>query len=812
MTTPKLGMPELSVSQASKEITHNQALAILDQTSQLTVVSRTNTPPGSPTNGAAYIVTATATGAWTGKESQIAFWLSSVGAWQFIVAANGWLAWSNADSKTYRRESGSWVELASGGGSFTGGTLSTALNEPPPATVASASTTNIGAADRNTVNITGTATITAFDTIASGATRRLIFGGVLTLTHNATTLILPTGANITTAAGDVAEFLSLGSGNWRCVDYTRANGQALVGSGSFTGGTLTSALNEATPVSIASASTVNIGAAAANTVSITGTTTITAFDTIASGATRRLIFAGALTLTHNATSLILPTAANITTAAGDVAEFISLGSGNWRCIDYTRANGQALAGSSSGNLTQTVSSSSGVLNLSSTTAETLMLTTSENVTSISWPSGVAGQSIQRRLVVTQGGAGSYTLPSTTANWGSITVDGGGSIPQPSTGVGAVTNYFLVNDNNTGWRMFLDESLRTGGTLSGALNEAPLVTLASASTVNIGAAAANTISITGTTTITAFDTIAAGAKRKLIFGGALVLTHNATSLILPGGANITTAANDTAELVSLGSGNWRCTDYMRAASATVVLGTAATASVTTSTTDTTADAVLQVNDFGVGALALNSTNLLTDLNSTTLPSGTYAYGAGATGAPNAGPGTLVVQRFSNSVSKQIARTVNGSSASDLTYERQVRSTGPTYEDWVPLGAASYTNLTLTSPYIWDSAGDAANYHQPSYTRVGDVVRLRGKVTLPGTHTTNATVNNTTIATLPVGYRPTKRKAFIMFWDTDSPLHFAYCMIFVNADGTIVLISPSPTQPYPFTEGHILLEQIWFDLAS
>lgn len=116
MTTPKLGMPELSVSQASKEITHNQALAIVDQVSQLTVVSRTNTPPGSPADGAAYIVTATATGAWAGKEGQIAYWLTAVAAWQFIIPANGWLAWSNADSKTYRREAGAWVELSTGGG------------------------------------------------------------------------------------------------------------------------------------------------------------------------------------------------------------------------------------------------------------------------------------------------------------------------------------------------------------------------------------------------------------------------------------------------------------------------------------------------------------------------------------------------------------------------------------------------------------------------------------------------------------------------------------------------------------------------
>jgi len=109
----------------------------------------------------------------------------------------------------------------------------------------------------------------------------------------------------------------------------------------FIGGTLTAAINHAPAVSLASAATVNIGAAAANAITITGTTAITAFDTIASGAIRALTFAGALTFTHNATSLILPGGANITTAAGDVAVMLSLGSGNWRCIAYQRASGKS---------------------------------------------------------------------------------------------------------------------------------------------------------------------------------------------------------------------------------------------------------------------------------------------------------------------------------------------------------------------------------------------------------------------------------------------------------------------------------------
>ena len=48
------------------------------------------------------------------------------------------------------------------------------------------------------------------------------FDGALTLTHHATDLILPGGANITTAAGDVAVFTEYASGDWRCVSYQTA--------------------------------------------------------------------------------------------------------------------------------------------------------------------------------------------------------------------------------------------------------------------------------------------------------------------------------------------------------------------------------------------------------------------------------------------------------------------------------------------------------------------------------------------------------------------------------------------------------------
>ncbi len=99
--------------------------------------------------------------------------------------------------------------------------------------ITAAATTDIGAATGDIVDVThaaGTVAISALGTIFAGARRTVRFqvsGGTLTLTHNATSLILPGGADITVADDDVAEFASLGSGNWYCKTYTRANGSTI---------------------------------------------------------------------------------------------------------------------------------------------------------------------------------------------------------------------------------------------------------------------------------------------------------------------------------------------------------------------------------------------------------------------------------------------------------------------------------------------------------------------------------------------------------------------------------------------------------
>jgi len=83
--------------------------------------------------------------------------------------------------------------------------------------------------DGNYFDVTGTTTVTSINTTGGAGTLiKLHFDAILILTHHATDLILPGGANITTAAGDEAEFVEYASGDYRCTSYTKADGRALI--------------------------------------------------------------------------------------------------------------------------------------------------------------------------------------------------------------------------------------------------------------------------------------------------------------------------------------------------------------------------------------------------------------------------------------------------------------------------------------------------------------------------------------------------------------------------------------------------------
>lgn len=95
-------------------------------------------------------------------------------------------------------------------------------NSIASATIASASTTNIGAADGECVTVTGTATINSLGAGFAGCVREVYFSGSLTINHSAS-LVLPRASNAAIAAGDTAVFRCISSGVWRYAGGSLSN-------------------------------------------------------------------------------------------------------------------------------------------------------------------------------------------------------------------------------------------------------------------------------------------------------------------------------------------------------------------------------------------------------------------------------------------------------------------------------------------------------------------------------------------------------------------------------------------------------------
>lgn len=98
--TPKLVLPEIASAQAQKEVTHNESLRLIDGLLQCCAIDKDlSAPPGSPADGALYIVGGSASGAWAGHDYEIAYYSST--AWVFSTPAHGWLVYVQDESSFY---------------------------------------------------------------------------------------------------------------------------------------------------------------------------------------------------------------------------------------------------------------------------------------------------------------------------------------------------------------------------------------------------------------------------------------------------------------------------------------------------------------------------------------------------------------------------------------------------------------------------------------------------------------------------------------------------------------------------------------
>jgi hypothetical protein len=230
-----------------------------------------------------------------------------------------------------KQQSGAYTWLGTGGGTAD---VITASAAPDITAYAAGQTFRFIASGANTTNVTinidglGAKAITKAGAVALAA-GDIVSGAVLEIVYDGTRFVLSNSnvlANIATAAAARTALTAAASG---------ANSDITA----LTGITGLVKLNKGADVASAAALPL---IADGNYFDVTGTVTVSSMATLGVGTQIKLHFDDALILTHNATDLILPGAANITTAAGDEAEFIEYATGDWRCVNYSRASAQGV--------------------------------------------------------------------------------------------------------------------------------------------------------------------------------------------------------------------------------------------------------------------------------------------------------------------------------------------------------------------------------------------------------------------------------------------------------------------------------------
>lgn len=113
LETGRLQLPLLAVSQAQKEITHNEALVIIDALLHPVVEGVLPAAPvlAESDIGKCWLIGAAATGIWTTHKNDIAAYVG--GGWRYIVPPDGMRIWNRSSGRHLFRIDGQWADVPS---------------------------------------------------------------------------------------------------------------------------------------------------------------------------------------------------------------------------------------------------------------------------------------------------------------------------------------------------------------------------------------------------------------------------------------------------------------------------------------------------------------------------------------------------------------------------------------------------------------------------------------------------------------------------------------------------------------------------
>lgn len=215
MTTTPRGSPELAASQAVPETTVNEQIRRTEGgAGRYPVADRVTAPPGSCADGAQYIIIATATGAFAGKEGQIAqaVGTNAASGWNYRALGTideGILAYVQDEDVEYKWSGSAWGAVS---GAYTDENAQDA----------------VGAMVDSTLTYTDATPLLGVDTAAEAERIRDVIGTALVAGSNVTITVNDAGDTITIASsgggggglsdGDYGDITVSGTGTTMTVD------------------------------------------------------------------------------------------------------------------------------------------------------------------------------------------------------------------------------------------------------------------------------------------------------------------------------------------------------------------------------------------------------------------------------------------------------------------------------------------------------------------------------------------------------------------------------------------------------------------
>ncbi|PZU46479.1 MAG: hypothetical protein DI568_11760 [Sphingomonas sp.] len=106
--TARHGIPLLVAGQGQKDITHNEALLLLDALT-LPVAERADLgePPAEVEEGQCWLLAGNATGIWADQAGKLALW--TAGGWRFLDLPDGSAIYVKYSAKLMRKSSNGWA-------------------------------------------------------------------------------------------------------------------------------------------------------------------------------------------------------------------------------------------------------------------------------------------------------------------------------------------------------------------------------------------------------------------------------------------------------------------------------------------------------------------------------------------------------------------------------------------------------------------------------------------------------------------------------------------------------------------------------